>query len=365
MNKLAPLTIKGKKIEIPIIQGGMGIGVSLSPLASAVAKEGGVGIISSAALDRLVSKRVGRKLDTYQAVYDEVSLAKSGGGIIGINIMVAIVRDYEDSVKAAIDADADVIISGGGNPLNLPEIINPKGTALIPIVSSLRALELLCKRWDRNKVRPYRPDAVVLEGPLAGGHLGFRFEELSLESNKLENLLGPIKDFAIKHGDFPVIVAGGIFSHTDIARFLQMGADGVQMGTRFMVTEESSASPEYKQAVIDARKDDIIIAERPGSPCGLPFRVLRTSPMFISALGRARTPKCTKGYVLHRDKNGNWCCDANKSNENSFCVCNGLLSSAGYNPKEEKPLYTIGFNAFRVGEILPVKKLMDELKGEN
>lgn len=246
-------------------------------------------------------------------------------------------------------------------PLNLPSIQKPRDTALVPIVSSARALELICKKWERQG---YRPDATVLEGPLAGGHLGFKFDDIGLESNRLENLLGPVKDCASKHGGFPVIVAGGIFSYSDIIRFIGLGADGVQMGTRFMVTKESSASSSYKQAVISAGKDDVVIAQRPGSPCGLPFRILRKSPMFVSALRQLRKPRCNKGYVLYKNRNGVWCCNAKESNEESFCVCNGLLSSAGYNPKEEEPLYTVGSNAFRVDRILSVKELMDELKGE-
>jgi nitronate monooxygenase len=358
---LPPLTIKGKKIPVPVIQGGMGVGVSLSPLASAVAREGGVGIISSACLDRLVSKKTGRKLNTYEAAFEEVSLAKAAGGISGINIMVALVRDYENSVRGALDAGADVIISGAGLPLGLPAIQHPKDTALIPIVSSARALELICKKWERLG---YRPDAVVLEGPLAGGHLGFKIDQIDLEANRLENLFPPVKDMARKYGDIPVIVAGGIYTHDDIRSFIKMGADGVQMGTRFLATEESSASQEYKQAVIRAKADDIIVAHKPASPCGLPFRVIKQSPMYLSAMQRLRKPKCDKGYVLLKDNEGKFTrCPAKESNENCFCICNGLLSSAGYNREKEEPLYTVGTNACRVDRIVPVKSLMDELAG--
>ncbi|MCL4475142.1 MAG: nitronate monooxygenase [Nitrospirae bacterium] len=359
---LPHLTIKGKRIRVPIVQGGMGVGVSLHLLASAVAREGGVGIVSSACLDRLVSKRTGKKLTTYEAAYNEVSLSKAAGGYAGINIMVALVRDYESSVRGAIDAGADVIISGAGLPLGLPSIQPPRDTALIPIVSSARALELICKKWEKLG---YRPDATVLEGPLAGGHLGFKIDSIDLESNTLERLLPPVKDMAIKYGDFPVIVAGGIYTHDDIVRFLKMGADGVQMGTRFLATEESSASPLYKQAVIDATEEDIIVAHKPGSPCGLPFRIIKQSPMYLSALKRLREPKCDKGYVLLKDAEGKFSrCPAKESNETAFCICNGLLSSAGYNSDEEEPLYTVGTNAYRVDRIVPVKTLMDELAGK-
>jgi nitronate monooxygenase len=340
----------------------MGVGVSLYPLARAVAQEGGLGIVSSACLDRLLSKRNGKKLNIYEAAYEEVSLSKSAGGFAGINIMCALVRDYEDSVRGALDAGADAIISGAGLPMSLPGIQAPKDTALIPIVSSPRALELICKKWERLG---YRPDAVVLEGPLAGGHLGFKMDQVDLECNILENLLPPVKDMAMKYGDFPIIVAGGIYTHQDIVRFFKMGANGVQMGTRFLATNESSASEAYKQAVLRAKKEDIIVGHDPGSPCGLPFRVIKQSPMYVSALKKLRKPKCDKGYVLLKDAEGKFTkCPAKESNEHHFCICNGLLSSAGYNPDKEEALYTVGTSAYRIDKIISVKTLMDELVGK-
>jgi len=339
----------------------MGVGVSLYPLAKAVAREGGLGIISSACLDRLLSKRNNKKLNTYEAVYEEVSLSKIENGFAGINIMAALQRDYNDSVKGALDAGADAIISGAGLPLNLPAIQPPKDTALIPIVSSARALDIICKKWEKLG---YRPDAVVLEGPLAGGHLGFRIDQVDLESNRLENLLPPVKDLAMKNGNIPVIVAGGIYTHEDIVRFMAMGADGVQMGTRFLATEESSATEAYKQAVVLAQEEDIVVAHRPGSPCGLPFRVIKQSPMYVSSLKRLRPPKCDKGYVLMKDAEGKYTiCPAKQDNENYFCICNGLLSSGGYNPDKEESLFTVGSNACRVNKIISVKALMSELTG--
>ncbi|HTP25827.1 MAG TPA: nitronate monooxygenase [Anaeromyxobacteraceae bacterium] len=358
---LPPLVIKSKRIAVPIVQGGMGVGVSLHPLASAVAREGGLGLLSSAALDRLVSRRLHRTVDTYEAVRDEVVLARSQGGFAGINIMVALQRDYVDSVKGAIDGGADVIVAGAGLPTSLPAIHDPRDTALIPIVSSARALEIICKKWEKLR---YRPDAVVLEGPLAGGHLGFRLNEIDLPSNALEVLLPQAKDLARRYGDFPVIAAGGIFTHEDIVRFMQQGADGVQMATRFLATEESSADVAYKQAVVAATKEDILVARDSASPCGLPFRVLRQSPMFVSALQRRRKPHCDKGYVLQNDARGAFSlCPAKDDSDHHFCICNGLLSSAGYNPEAEEPLYTVGSNAYRVESVVPVKVLMDELRG--
>ncbi|MCL0075908.1 nitronate monooxygenase [Dehalococcoidia bacterium] len=363
VNMLPSLIIKDKEIPCPIIQGGMGVGVSLYPLARAVTREGGLGVVSSACLDRLVSERKGKRINIYDAVYEEISLAKALGGPVGINIMVALVKSYADSVRAAIDAGVDAIISGAGLPLNLPAIQKPKDTALIPIVSSARALKIICEKWSRFG---YRPDAAVLEGPLAGGHLGFKFDQIGLESNQLENLLPRVKEVAEKYGDFPVIVAGGIYTHEDMVRFLAMGADGVQMGTRFLATEESGADPGYKLAVVGCTEKDIVIADPdknpPGSPCKLPFRVIRQSAMFQNC--RFRKPKCSEGYVLLRDKEGKFTrCLARESNEDCFCICNGLLSSAGYNAEKEMPLWTVGTNAYRVNEILPVKVLMDELRG--
>jgi nitronate monooxygenase len=297
---LPKLVIKGKTLPTPIIQGGMGVGVSLHPLASAVAQEGGLGIVSSACLDRMVSKRRGKTVATYDAAYEEISLSKANGGFAGINVMVALGRDYAASVKGSIDAGADAIISGAGLPLALPSIYPSKDTALIPIVSSARALDIILKRWSRYG---YRPDAVVLEGPLAGGHLGFNFNQLNLESNKLENLLPPVKDLARKNGDFPVIVAGGIYTHEDIVRFIAMGADGVQMGTRFLATNECSATDDYKQAVVQAGEDDIVVAYHPGtpaSPCGLPFRIIKHSPCISHALKGPVFLNATRGMCFLR-----------------------------------------------------------------
>ena len=329
----------------------MGVGVSLAPLASAVAVAGGLGLVSSAGLDRIVSKRLGRKVGIYEAVRLEVEAAKARGGFAGVNIMVALQRDFVASVRAALDAGADAIVSGAGLPLSLPAIQPARDTALIPIVSSARALEIICRRWERLHARP---DAVVLEGPLAGGHLGFRADQVDLEENTLERLLPPVKEVAMAHGDIPVIVAGGVYSHEDIRRFLALGADGVQMGTRFLATEESSASPAYKQAVLRARPEDMVVANAPGSPCGLPFRVLRESPMYQEALVQARAPRCSKGYVLFKDADGRFTkCAAKDDNEHFFCICEGLFSAAGYEPGREEPLYTAGTTAARVDRILP------------
>ncbi len=290
------LRIKDHRPRFPGVQGGMGIGVSLKKLAAAVGQNGWMGTISSAAIDVIGSNESGRKLGTYEAVYREISLAKemAPNGLIGINIMVYLQRDYRAAVQGALDAKADFIISGAGLPFELPTIQAAGPTARIPIVSSARALNVLLNRWEKNG---HRPDAIVLEGPLAGGHLGFKITDIDNPEFQLEKLLPPIKEMAIQHGDFPVIVAGGIYTNADVRYFLERGADGVQIGTRFMVATESSASLEAKQAVLRAEKEDILVC--PHSPCGLPFRIIKQSPVYQELL-RKKTNKCDRGYLLQK-----------------------------------------------------------------
>ena len=364
--RLPQLAIKDFQLANCIFQGGMGVGVSLHPLAGAVAREGGLGIVSSAGLRTIVSVRDREKVDTYTAVRRELerALDKSGGLPVGINVMCAVVGDYEPTIRASIDAGISAIVSGAGLPLSLPGIQPPGHTALIPIISSARAFELIIKRWEKLH---YRPDAVVLEGPMAGGHLGFKMHEVDDPAFSLENILPSVLEVAHRYGDIPVIVAGGIYTHEDIVRFLAMGASGVQMATRFLATNESTATDAYKQAVLSAGMDDITVVSHPingpASPCGLPFRVLTNSPIFSVD----RPPKCDKGYVLQRGPDGKLTeCQATPqaTNPKAFlCICNGLLASAGYAP-DEPPLYTVGSNAYRVKEILSVATLMAELKGE-
>lgn len=361
---LPKLNIKGFTLDSALWQGGMGVGVSRNKLAGAVSKEGAFGILSSAGLRGLISAQLGSKVDAYTATRMEIEIAQdlSGGRPIGINIMCALVGDYEDSVRGAIDAGAAAIISGAGLPMGLPKIKNPGDTALVPIVSSARALDLILKKWGRDG---YRPDAVVVEGPRAGGHLGFKAGDVNNPEFALENILPPVLDLVSKHGDFPVIAAGGIYTHEDILKFLAMGAKGVQMGTRFLATKESSATEAYKQAVVAAGVNDIMVVSYPesklSSPCGLPFRILTTSP----AYNIPRVPKCDKGFVLQRDKEGKLSvCPAKPNSQNCgnfFCICSELLASGGFGTDPE--LWTVGTNAYRVNEILSVKDLVSELRG--
>jgi nitronate monooxygenase len=291
----------------------------------------------------------------------EVAEAKAIGGPVAINIMVALDSTYEASVLGALDGGVDAIVSGAGLPLRLPVLVQKheraSEVALIPIVSSGRALRLLCLRWQKAG---RLPDAAVVEGPLAGGHLGWKTAADAQDpAHTLENLLAEVLAVAGEFGDFPVIAAGGIYTHNDIRRMLDLGAAGVQMGTRFLATFESGASEAYKRAVVESTEADIHIAEEPGSPCGLPFRVLVSSPMYRETSAGRRKARCDKGYVLGRGP-----CLALAGPARYFCICNGLLSSAGYNPDEELPLYTVGANASRVDRLLSVADLMAELRCE-
>jgi nitronate monooxygenase len=257
----------------------------------------------------------------------------------------------------------DAIILGAGLPTTLPESVISADVALIPIVSSVKALRIIYKRWSERLNRI--PDAVVLEGPLAGGHLGFAYADLKKDEFRMEKLFGPVKEFAQKHGDFPVIVAGGIYYHEDIVRWVnEIGADGVQMGTRFAATHESGASADFKQAMIDCREEDIIVAKKPGSPCGLPFRIIKTSPGYQTALQKNRPPKCNRGFVLRKDEEGDFTACPARDSCDSFCICNVLLSAHGFTDKEE-PIYTIGRRGHLVDRIVSVDELMDELIGFN
>ncbi len=358
---LPRMKIRNVELRSPIIQGGMGIGLSNFRLAGTVSLEGGLGVLSSAALDRLVSARHGKKFKGREAAAQDVRDAKeiAEGNPIGMNIMVAVINQYEDSVLGSMDGGVDAIISGAGLPLALPEIAktHPRfdEVALIPIVSSGRAMEIICKRWARSG---RLPDAVVVEGPLAGGHIAWRDPAEAMDpANRLENLLVEVIEVAKKYGNIPVIAAGGVYTHEDIKKYIAMGCVGVQMGTRFLATEESGANETYKQMLIDCEEQDIELANRPGSPCGMLFRVITQSPFYQEALRRERAPKCDKGYLLNKGY-----CPSKYENEKTFCICNGLLSSTNLNPAE-KELFTVGQNAYRIDRILTVRELMRELEG--
>lgn len=360
-NGLPEMTIGKVRVPLPIIQGGMGVGVSGARLAGAVSALGGLGTLSSACIDSVVGTRLGRKLSTREAMAEEVRAAKAGSNVpVAVNIMVALSATYGDSVLGAMDGGVDVIISGAGLPLNLPAIVasHPRSgeVELVPIVSSGRAAQLIIKRWSKSG---RLPSAMIVEGPSAGGHLGWRtVAEIEDPDNSLENLLAEVLEVSKANGKFPVIAAGGIYHKADITRMLELGAAGVQIGTRFLATEESGATPEFKQAVVACGPDDIVVAVTPGSPCQLPFRVLNTCGMFVESVEGKRKAKCDKHYLLRDGK-----CLAKDDPNSYFCICNGLLCAAGIGGMGEKPLYTVGSNAARVDRIMTVAELMAELAG--
>lgn len=357
------MTIGRVSLKLPIVQGGMGVGVSTSPLAGAVSAEGALGTLSSACIDAVVSKRLGRKVNTREAMKIEVLEAKKGRDIpVAVNIMVALASSYEDAVLGSLDGGAEVIISGAGLPLNLPAIVarHPRGqeVELVPIVSSGRAAELICKRWSKSG---RAPSAMIVEGPLAGGHLGWKtIAEIEDPANSLENILREVLAVSAATGNFPVIAAGGIYTHEDIWKYLDMGADGVQLGTRFLATVESGASEEFKKAVVECGQDSIVVAVKPGSPCQMPFRVLKDCGMYKESLAVLREANCDKGYLLRSGV-----CLGNDDPAGYFCICNGLLSAADVNADVEKPLFTVGTNAYRIDRIITVSELLKELATGN
>ncbi len=349
-------------IRIPkIVQGGMGTGVSLKELAAAVAIEGGVGTISSACIDYFVSQELGEKLDTRSAMKHEVQEAKKasqGKGQIWVNIMAALDRDYDESVIGAIEGGADVIVSGGGLPRRLPFIAKER-LPLVPIVSSIRALNILIKRHWKGRM----PDAIVVEGPKAGGHLGFKYIDIQKQEHQLENIFPAVKEFADKNGDIPVIVAGGLVPEDMPFWLNERGADAVQFGTLFAATDESGANKKFKAAITSCKKDDIIVVdpkhEPPGSPCGLPFRIIKDSPMYLDT--SANAPVCDKGYVLRKESvSGKYMiCAAKDEPERNFCICNGLIN-AGFDDNKQQ-LWTVGEKAYLLNEIVSVRTRMDEI----
>ena len=255
--KSRALVIGDLKAEVPVIQGGMGVGISLSGLAGAVAAEGGIGIISTAQIGYREPDFDDHPIEAnMRAIGKEVAKAKelSGGGIVGVNIMVA-TREYERYVKAAVEAGVDLIISGAGLPMKLPELVGESKTKLAPIVSSLKSAEVIFKYWQKKYNR--LPDLIVIEGPRAGGHLGFHMEDLmeiddAAYDVEIQKIIDRVKEYGVQYGkDIPVVVAGGIYERKDMEHYMEMGAAGVQMATRFVTTYECDAAPAYKQTYID------------------------------------------------------------------------------------------------------------------
>lgn len=367
---LKPLKIGHLTAKYPIIQGGMGVGISLSSLAGAVAKAGGIGIISTAQIGfkrpDFIKNPMAANL---QAIHEELAKARAiaPDGILGFNIMVA-TKEYGQYVKEAVKAGADVIISGAGLPVDLPKFVAEaeaaakRCTMIAPIVSSAKSAMVIFRMWDRK--HRTAPDFVVVEGPCAGGHLGFSREQLTelkadtccvsktyKQEEYEEEILGIIKvakEFADKYKtEIPVIVAGGVYDHADVMRQIELGADGVQVATRFVTTEECDADPAYKQAYINAKEEDIVIVK---SPVGMPGRAIKNKFLERVQEGRLPVTHCF-GCLAH-------CNPA----ETPYCITKALINAAEGNLDDA--LLFCGSNAYKSEKIETVPEVMKELCGE-
>ena len=349
-NDIKELKIGDLTAKLPIIQGGMGIGISLSGLASAVADEGGIGVIATAGIGMLEPDFSTNWLEAnIRALKKEIKKARElTRGILGVNIMVAL-SNYADMVRTAIEEEIDIIFSGAGLPLNLPQFLKGSTkTKLAPIISSGRAASIICKKWSEKY--NYLPDAIVVEGPRAGGHLGFKQEQINNPEYSLEKLIPEVikavKPFEERYKKpIPVIAAGGIYTGEDIYNFLKLGASGVQMATRFVTTYECDASIKFKQTYIDSSKEDIVIIK---SPVGMPGRAIKNKFIDDANKGEKKPFKCPYHCIIT--------CDYKNS---PYCIALALLNARKGNL--EHGFAFAGENAYRAKGIISVKELIESL----
>lgn len=342
--KRKELKIGNLTARIPLIQGGMGVGVSLSGLSGAVAAAGGVGIISTAQIGYRDPDFDRHPIEcNLKAIHDEIAKARkiANGGIVGVNIMVATKR-YEDYVKAAADAGADIIISGAGLPMTLPTV---SGDAKIaPVVSSRKSLSVISRYWNKKFGR--KPDLVVIEGPQAGGHLGFSREDIEEYTaagtkNYADEIVEILKLAA--ELEVPVAVAGGVYERADMEHYLDMGADAVQVATRFVTTKECDASDAFKQAYINAKKEDIVIVK---SPVGMPGRAIHNAFLDRVAQGERFMSQC------------HHCISMCNPATIPYCITDALVNAVKGNIDEG--LVFCGSNAWRADKIETVADIMEE-----
>ncbi len=351
--RLPELRIGDLLATLPIIQGGMGVGISLSGLSSAVANQGGIGVIAVAGIGMSEPDFIKNYMQAnIRALREEIRKARSmTKGIIGVNIMVAL-SNFGDYVATAIQEGVDIIFAGAGLPLNLPSYLSENvKTKLVPIVSSAKAASLLTRRWY-EKYR-YVPDAIVIEGPRAGGHLGFKSEQIADPAYQLETLVVEVvKEANVleeKYGKkIPVIAAGGIYTGADIRKFLELGASGVQMATRFVTTEECDAANAFKQSYLDSEEKDIMIIK---SPVGLPGRAIRNSFLCDVAAGENKPFSCPFHCIIT--------CDYKNA---PYCIASALIHA-------KKGDFSQGFafsgaNAWRTDKIISVDELIKNLRAE-
>ena len=358
--ELKPLKIGKYEIKYPIFQGGMGLGISWDKLAGNVSLEGGLGIISSVGTGyyenrKFIDKEVNAKPFGSENFYSTKGLRavienarKICGDLpLGVNIMYA-ANDYARVVKDACEAGINIIVSGAGLPTNLPEFTqNFKEIALVPIVSSAKALKIICKRWLQRYER--LPDAVVLEGPLSGGHQGFTYEQCLDPEFSLFNLIPQVKAEIKEWGDFPLIAAGGIWDKNDIEKAISLGANGVQMGTRFIGTHECDADIGFKEVLLAAEEKDIELIK---SPVGYPARGIRTN--LINLVDKKMGPKiqCISNCVSP-------CQRGKEAKQVGYCIADRLFDA--YSGKKESGLFFTGANGYKLKELISVKELMHKL----
>ena len=347
-------------IPKPIVQGGMGVGISWDQLAGTVSNEGGLGVISAVGTGYYKNKEYSKKLvadrplseanfyskEGFQAII-ESARGLCGDKPLAANILYAI-NDYGRVVTDACEAGIDIIITGAGLPTNMPEFTEGyPDIALVPIVSSAKALKIICKRWKKRYDRV--PDAVIVEGPKSGGHQGFTYEQCKMEENQLENIVAPVVEEAAKWGDIPVIAAGGVWDKSDIEEMLSLGARGVQMGTRFIGTQECDAHENLKQVLIDAKKDDIQLM---GSPVGYPAQGVVTNLTHMVAKREGPAIKCISNCVAP-------CNRGEEAKVVGFCIADRL--SDAYEGNLETGLFFSGTNGYKLDKIITVKELLTKL----
>lgn len=350
--KIPPLEIGDLRVPFPLIQGGMGVRVSLACLAAAVANEGGIGTIASVGLGDIEASKTDFENVSRNALIHEIRRAKAlTDGPVAVNIM-GVLSNARDLIQTSVREGIKIIVSGASLPLRLPEMVDDATVKLLPIISSGRAADLILRTWDKRYART--ADAVILEGPLAGGHLGFSLEQLR-EPEKyslailLPEVLAAVAPFEAKYGrKIPVIAGGGIFTGTDIVRMLQAGAAGVQMATRFVCTDECEVASEFKQAYLDSKEEDIVIIN---SPVGLPGRAIRNQ--FLRSLETGTPDRINCPYRCLST------CDVAKAR---YCIAQALASA--YKGDMDKGLVFCGHNAYRLDKIVSVKELMAELRAE-
>ena len=343
------LKIGNLTAKIPVVQGGMGVGISLSHLAGAVAKAGGVGVISTAQIGFRDKDYAHDPLScNLRAIGSEIKKARdiAPEGVIGVNIMVATLH-YEDYVRAAVKAGADIVISGAGLPMNLPELTAGSQTKIAPIVSSNKALSVITRQWERKYSRI--PDMVVIEGPMAGGHLGFsekQLAEMTVQDfdREVVEIIKSVRELEKRYETkIPVVVGGGVFEREDMEHYLSLGADGVQIATRFVATDECDAAKEYKEAYIHAKKEDIMIIK---SPVGMPGRAVRNLFLDRVLSGERIMSSCRQ------------CIKTCNPATTPYCITKALINAAIGNVDEG--LIFCGSNVDRVKEIVTVEKIMEE-----